>query len=300
MDLIQQVMELKLSNTMYKMKKINTLIKVDFCNIITVLLFLIMCICSNNTAKASEVTGTLNSGSSISTGISGTVVSPVVPVAPATPTYSGGGGGGSSASTAIVNSPVNVTQVSVYTFAKTLKSGDSNSDVLKLQKFLNENNYKIATGGAGSPGRETNSFGTLTKKALMKFQKDKGLSQTGILDTKTISKIKEVSTTTTSTQAVTPSGNTSLTTENIAKEVVRDHSFTQDLKKGDTNADVKALQIYLNSNGFKIAKNGVGSPGKESNSFGDLTRKALMQFQKTNNIPATGYFGPTTRAYLNK
>jgi len=44
-------------------------------------------------------------------------------------------------------------------------------DVKKLQEYLNNNGYIISAIGAGSKGKETTYFGTLTKNAVIKFQK---------------------------------------------------------------------------------------------------------------------------------
>jgi hypothetical protein len=77
-------------------------------------------------------------------------------------------------------------------------------------------------------------------------------------------------------------------------------SFTRTLRFGMTNNDVKRLQIFLNAQGFTVAKKGAGSPGHETTYFGSLTQKALAKFQKANGItPAVGYFGPITRSFIN-
>jgi len=56
-------------------------------------------------------------------------------------------------------------------FTKYLKRGQSDFDVKRLQVFLNNNtDTKLANTGAGSPGKETNYFGTLTYDAVVKFQ----------------------------------------------------------------------------------------------------------------------------------
>lgn len=77
--------------------------------------------------------------------------------------------------------------------------------------------------------------------------------------------------------------------------------FMRDLYLGITGGDVKELQKYLNKNGFFIATYGPGSPGFETDTFGTLTQNALIRFQKAKNItPAAGFFGPKTRAIVNK
>ena len=74
-------------------------------------------------------------------------------------------------------------------------------------------------------------------------------------------------------------------------------AFVRNLEFGMSGADVKALQVYLNTHGYVVASSGAGSPGNETSKFGGATRAALIKFQKANGItPAVGYFGPKTRA----
>lgn len=55
-------------------------------------------------------------------------------------------------------------------FKKDLYYGMSDPDVIDLQRYLNTHGYPVSTQGAGSPGNETNYFGTATKAALMRLQ----------------------------------------------------------------------------------------------------------------------------------
>lgn len=64
---------------------------------------------------------------------------------------------------------------------------------------------------------------------------------------------------------------------------------------------IKHLQQFLNAKGFQIAASGAGSPGKETSTFGGLTKKALCKFQvKTGIVPTSGnsscgVYGPKTK-----
>ena len=61
-----------------------------------------------------------------------------------------------------------------------------------------------------------------------------------------------------------------------------------------THPDVKRLQIWLNNNGFTVIER-----GKETEFFGNLTQKAVIQFQKKYGIIQTGNFFELTRGKLN-
>ena len=75
--------------------------------------------------------------------------------------------------------------------------------------------------------------------------------------------------------------------------------FKSNLTVGSLGSEVKALQQYLNANGYTVAAGGPGSPGNETTRFGAATKAALIKFQKANGItPAAGYFGPKTRAAI--
>jgi len=71
------------------------------------------------------------------------------------------------------------------------------------------------------------------------------------------------------------------------------------LKLGSRGVTVKALQQFLNNNGFPVALTGTGSIGKETTLFGSLTKTALIKFQKDRGIkPADGTANVATRAYF--
>jgi hypothetical protein len=93
-------------------------------------------------------------------------------------------------------------------------------------------------------------------------------------------------------------GNTGGITTTIPPTLPK-YNFTRNLSLHATGKDVKALQQYLNNNGFVISKTGAGSLGKETTLFGILTYKALVKFQKSLGWSGTGFFGPMTREYIS-
>ena len=76
--------------------------------------------------------------------------------------------------------------------------------------------------------------------------------------------------------------------------------FTRNLTVGMTGADVRQLQLFLNTHDAVIAPAGAGSPGQETDYFGPATRSALAKFQSAHGItPSSGYFGPKTRTFIS-
>ncbi len=82
-------------------------------------------------------------------------------------------------------------------------------------------------------------------------------------------------------------------------------NFSRNLTVGMEGEDVKALQQFLNRNGFTIANSGAGSPGNETTYYGEATASALARFQTKyasetlapiGLTTASGYFGELTRA----
>ncbi|MFZ2556247.1 MAG: peptidoglycan-binding protein, partial [Minisyncoccia bacterium] len=162
--------------------------------------------------------------------------------------------------------------------------GETNGDVVTLQKFL----ILSSQGSAGTRLKNTGAtgyFGTLTREALIEYQRSAGLSPSGVVDSATYAQIFTLQ----------GEGDSSDTSE--AGSV--SPTFTRDLELGMSGADVVALQVFLNTKGFIVAASGIGSRGNESDYFGARTKAALATYQAANAIvPAAGYFGPKTRAFM--
>jgi peptidoglycan hydrolase-like protein with peptidoglycan-binding domain len=62
-----------------------------------------------------------------------------------------------------------------------LRQGSRGVEVKLLQEFLNQNGFRIASTGPGSPGKETETFGPATDAAVKRWQKANGLKDDGIV-----------------------------------------------------------------------------------------------------------------------
>lgn len=81
--------------------------------------------------------------------------------------------------------------------------------------------------------------------------------------------------------------------------IVSSPLFTTILNFATYSPDVKVLQQTLNTLGFIVSISGPGSKGYETDYFGPATRAALIKFQLSKNLPATGLFDNATRNLLN-
>lgn len=106
--------------------------------------------------------------------------------------------------------------------------------------------------------------------------------------------VMSVSSSTTSVQNQTVIQNTNPSTSSEPSA----YNFTHNLSLHATGADVKLLQQFLNTHGFPVATTGLGSPLNETTLFGPLTYKALVNYQQSVGLPATGWFGPMTRGVI--
>jgi hypothetical protein len=104
---------------------------------------------------------------------------------------------------------------------------------------------------------------------------------------------------TTFPQVNTPATVPNITTPTNTQIITQLTSTSRNLKQNTRGGDVKTLQQFLNQQGFTISNKGLGSPGLESTFFGNQTKQALIKFQIKNNIkPASGFFGPITKAFI--
>ncbi len=121
----------------------------------------------------------------------------------------------------------------------------------------------------------TGYFGPLTHEAVLAFQKANGIDPIGIVGPKTKAALAAASATGTPTTATS----------------VSSFTFTKRLEAGVTDTEVKELQKLLFTLGyFKEEATGY---------FGNITKAAVIAFQKAEGIEPLGFVGPATRAALN-
>jgi peptidoglycan hydrolase-like protein with peptidoglycan-binding domain len=73
-----------------------------------------------------------------------------------------------------------------------------------------------------------------------------------------------------------------------------------DLKFGKTNETVRQLQFFLNEYGFFSSEEGPGSPGNETNYFGNSTRDSITIFQEYTGLHSTGKIDFATGESINE
>ncbi len=201
----------------------------------------------------------------------------------------GGGGGGavvvtpavSGKTPAIVVLPVSASPVAVsrqeekvarFNFNVALKSGSTGANVQQLQTLLKELGFFTYP-------RFTNNFGSVTRAAVIAYQKANDLPATGQLD------------------AATRSALQSETTNQVAAPAAPASSvgfkFTSTLRLGSVGEQVRQLQQKLKDLGFFTYPTITGT-------FGPVTRDAVVKFQKAHGLsPFPGFVGPGTRSALN-
>ncbi len=155
---------------------------------------------------------------------------------------------------------------------ETLKKGMKGDAVKSMQQRLIDLGYLSGTADG--------VFGTDTAEAVYYFQKNNGLVRDSIAGENTLLKLFSTSAVANSTASSTPAVTTPPAT--ITSSL---------LKKGDSNASVKAMQQTLISLGYLS--------GTADGVFGNLTYKAVKEFQKANALSADGVAGSQTIAALN-
>jgi len=164
--------------------------------------------------------------------------------------------------------PIPGVDYNVYTFTKTLVFGMEDAEVFNLQKVLS------LDPAIYPEGEVTGYFGKMTEAAVKRFQRKYGIRTTGQVGPQTRAKLHEL---------YGPSDMEPFS-----------YTFTLTLKKGSRGNEVLNLQRALKLDST------VSPLGSITGYFGDITEKAVKDFQTKYGIRATGQVGPLTRDKLNE
>jgi peptidoglycan hydrolase-like protein with peptidoglycan-binding domain len=159
-----------------------------------------------------------------------------------------------------------------FIYTQTLTVGSTGAQVTALQTRLTMEGLFSAN--------TTGYFGSITRASVMAYQAKVGLPTVGIVGPLTRASLNAgcVAGPSAGEGAQVLGASTSL--------------FTLNLKQGSTGAEVTALQQVLINLGFLKIVTPTGY-------FGPATKAALMEYQTSRGIEATGNTGPKTRAALN-
>lgn len=152
-----------------------------------------------------------------------------------------------------------------------LKKGCMGEDVRALQGTLEDLGYMTV-----SP---TGVFGSITRTAVINFQKDKGLTADGVVGSNTYAALNAAAGGSTPQPAQTP--------EPAAAAL----TLTRTLRRGTSGTDVRAVQNALNALGYSV--------GTADGIFGTKTTQAVKRFQAAYGILADGIVGSVTAGKLN-
>ncbi len=187
----------------------------------------------------------------------------------------------------VTTPPPSASSASLPPFIRNLTIGSTGSDVLELQQLLNQWGYTISPSGPGSPGHESSYFGSLTTKAVQKFQAAEGISPvSGFVGPLTRAKLN----------SLINAGGTQTTTPPSPSS----GSLTENLAPGSSGPQVDTLQSILVTDGYL-------APQYVTGYYGSLTEQAVEAFQTKEGIVSygtpstTGYgaVGPKTRGELD-
>ncbi|MBV6624221.1 MAG: peptidoglycan-binding protein [Rivularia sp. (in: Bacteria)] len=144
------------------------------------------------------------------------------------------------------------------------KYGNKGSEITNIQTCLKQLGYFNSS--------TTGYYGSITKNAVIKFQKDNGLAIDGIVGSDTQKKLQS--------RCLTQSSTNNQTNQ------------AQILKLGSRNQAVKKLQQDLKQLNYFVSN--------PSGYFGPITKDAVIKFQKDNNLTVDGIAGSTTFSALKQ
>lgn len=163
-----------------------------------------------------------------------------------------------------------------------MTQGSKGQEVTELQAKLQKLGY--------FDRRPTGHFGPLTKKAVIRFQQDEGITANGVVETTTLTALQNKFQDNTTEPQTTLEPETE-NTQNT-QETAIDPSTQPTLRRGATGSSVKALQQLLTDAG--------AYSGAIDGKFDLQTSIAVRQFQRSSRLMVDGIVGRNTWTALAK
>jgi peptidoglycan hydrolase-like protein with peptidoglycan-binding domain len=167
----------------------------------------------------------------------------------------------------------------VQTFDQTIQQGASGSEITVIQERLRQLGYFNQ-----SP---TGNFGSVTRNAVIQFQRQNGLNPDGVIGSQTINLLFSASARPTQFLSNGIPATTSI--EGDRNQLVTSRRINE-LRRGDRGPQVRLLQERLTDKGFY--------PGLIDGIYGTQTQSAVKQFQQENNFFADGVASSATLTAL--
>lgn len=166
---------------------------------------------------------------------------------------------------------------------KTLKIGEADEEVTKLQEILIETGYLVIP-------KTTGYYGPKTAAAVKLFQQENNIESTGAVGPQTLETLNTfVNTPTPITGTGTSAPQTSASSS--SEPAGGSYTFTEKLGLGSKGAEVIKLQKFLASKKL--------FDGPPSGYFGFQTKEALLKYQRMNKVGEFGSIGTKTLSMLN-
>jgi peptidoglycan hydrolase-like protein with peptidoglycan-binding domain len=171
--------------------------------------------------------------------------------------------------------------LSVAGGALALQRNDSGSAVTTLQNDLARAGYYN--------GPVTGFYGELTESAILRFQRENGLTADGVAGTQTLAALRSR---VTSGGSASPTQAFAATSSTPTSPAANNPATTNTLKLGAQGPAVADLQTRLKSAGY--------FDGPITSYYGSLTEASVTRFQQAKQIAADGAAGPQTLAALQQ
>jgi peptidoglycan hydrolase-like protein with peptidoglycan-binding domain len=167
---------------------------------------------------------------------------------------------------------------------RTLREGDDGEDVKALQQALNAKGFNVTVDG---------KFGASTTQAVIDFQRSANLATDGVVGPAVRAALTQSAASVKPVEKAKPLEKVKEAIKEKIEQIKRKGGklvLSRTLRRGDEGDDVRQLQEFLNSKGYKVTVDG---------RYGAETQSAIRDFQGRVGLNPDGSVGPLTLEKLN-